>query len=443
MTQNICSIIDIDMRKYQRKLLTWIATALLFITSCSQFPFSGSPTATLIPTTTPVPTSTSTPAPTPTDSTPRGTVKIWHAWDEPEVPALVEVIRMFNQQYPDILFDVLYVPVEALPARYEESTRDGWGPALLLGPAEWGPHLFDQGLLADISDLVDQQLLDQINPAALGSVQYQGAIIGLPHAMDGVVLYRNQLIIPQPVLTFEELVTSAQAATSGEIIGAVLERSFFFSGGHLNGLGDKLMGENYEPAFTDPSGLEWIRLLRSFERAGPTEYLSDNDIALFRQNRAGIIIDGTWNRSDLAEAIGIDRLAIDPWPTSENGALSGYVRSDNVYLSAQAAGNQRSASWLFMQYLLSPPAQNILAMVEHIPVVATVEVEDPLIAEAMVALAGGTTYPPVPAMEVYNVQMDLALRAIFFNEIDPAAALQSAQDAIINQLSELQGQNNP
>jgi maltose-binding protein MalE len=431
------------MRQHHRSFIIWIATACLIITSCSQFPFSGATTATLLPTTTPVPTSTSRPPPTPTDSTPRGTVKIWHAWDEPEVPALVEVIRMFNQQYPDILFDVLYVPIEVLPARFEESTRDGWGPALLLGPAEWGPRLYDQGLLADISDLAGSQLLDRINPAALGSVRYQGAIIGLPHAMDGVVLYRNRLIIPEPSTTFEDLVASAQAATGGEIIGAVLERSFFFSGGHLNGLNGRLMDENFEPAFNGQTGLEWVRLLRSFEQAGPTEYLSDNDIALFRQNRAGIIIDGTWNRADLEEAIGIDRLAIDPWPASENGVLSGYVRSDNVYLSSQAAGNQSSASWLFMQYLLSQPAQNILAMVEHIPVMAGVEVDDPLIAEAMDALAGGVTYPPVPAMEVYNVQMDLALRAIFFNEVDPATALQSAQEAIINQLSELQGQNIP
>lgn len=350
---------------------------------------------------------------------------------------------MFNQQFPDILFDVLYVPIDTLPARFEESTRDGWGPTLLLGPAEWGPRLYDQELLTDISDLADQQLLDQINPAALGSVQYQGAIIGLPHTMEGVVLYRNRLIIPQPVNTFEGLIASAQAATSGDIIGAVLERSFYFSGGHLLGLGGRFMNEDFEPAFNDPSGLEWVRLLRSFEQAGPTEYLSDNDIALFRQNRAGIIIDGTWNRADLAEAIGIDRLAIDPWPTYGNGALSGYVRSDNIYLSAQAVGNQLSASWLFMQYFLSPPAQNILAMVEHIPVVMGVEVDDPLIADAMAALAGGSAYPPVPVMEVYNGQMDLALRSIFFNEVDPATALQTAQDDIVNQLSEGQGQNSP
>ncbi len=431
------------MRQSHRSRLISIATALLFLTSCSQLPFGGTATATPIPTTTAVPTSISTAVPTPTDATPRGTVKIWHSWDEPEVPALVEVIRTFSQQYPDILFDVLYVPIETLPARYEESTRDGWGPALLVGPAEWGPGLYDKGVIADISDLADQQLLDRINPAALGSVQYQGAIIGLPHAIEGVVLYRNRLIIPQPVITVDSLVATAQTATSGDIIGAVLERSFFFSGGHLNGLGGKLMDASSEPAFNDPFGMEWVRLLKTFEQAGPTEYLSDNDIALFRQNRAGIIIDGTWNRADLAEAIGMDRLAIDPWPTFGAGSLSGYVRSDNVYLSTQAPGNQRSVSWLFMQYLLSPPAQRILAMVDHIPVVVDVEVDDPLIAEAMVALAGGTTYPPVPAMEEYNVQLDLALRAIFFNEIDPAAALQSAQDAILDQLSKDQGQNSP
>jgi maltose-binding protein MalE len=431
------------MRKYFGIFRALTIASLIGLMACSQSPFAGSPTTTEALTATPVSTPTSTLVPTPTEAAPHGTVKIWHSWDEPEAPALVEVIRMFNEQYPDILFDVLYVPIEVLPARYEESTRDGWGPTLLLGPSQWGPKFFDQGLIADINELAGQQLLDRINPAALGSVNYHGALIGLPHTMDGVVLYRNKLIIPQRTDTFEDLVAQAKRATSGDIIGAVLERSFFFSGAHLNGLGGRLMDENGDPAFNNLSGLEWVSLLQAFEQAGPTEYLTDNDIALFRQNRVGMIIDGTWNKAGLAEAIGADRLAIDPWPTYGNGALSGYVRSDNVYMSAQASGSQREASWLFMQYLCSAPAQQVLAMVNHIPVIEDVEVDDPLMAQAMAAMTGGTTYPPVPAMDIYSIQMDLALRSIFFNAVEPAIALQTAQDEILKQLDQTQEQTNP
>jgi maltose-binding protein MalE len=420
-----------------------IAAILIGLPACSQLPIAGSPTVTVLPSATTSPTVTSTPAPSPTEATPHGTVKIWHSWDETEVSALVEVIRMFNEQYPDVLFDVLYVPVEVLPARYEESTRDGWGPSLILGPSQWGPVFFDEGLITDIGGLASQQLLDRINPAALGSVNFHGALIGLPLSMDGVVLYRNKLIIPRPASTFGDLILQAQRATSGDIIGAVLERSFFFSGAHLNGLGGQLMDDNEEPAFNNPVGLEWINLLQEFEQAGPTEYLTDNDIALFRQSRVGMIIDGTWNRASLAEAIGVDHLAIDPWPTYANGNLSGYVRSNDVFMSAQASDSQREASWLFMEYLLSPPAQKVLAMVDHIPVINDVEVDDPLMAEAMVAMAGGTTYPSIPEMDIYNVQMDLALRSIFFNAIEPVTALQTAQDDIINQLDQLREQTNP
>ncbi len=431
------------MSKRSTIISVCFAAVLVFLASCAQVPFAGSPTVTATLTATATPSATSPPAPTSTDAVPHGTVKIWHAWDEPELPALVEVIRMFNELYPDILFDVLYVPIETLPARYEEATRDGWGPTLLLGPSQWGPGLYDKGLIADITDLAEPAFLDQINSAALGSVAYQGAMIGLPHSMDGVVLFRNKLIIPEAARTFDELVDQAQQATSGDIIGAVLERSFFFSGGHLNGLGGQLMDENDEPAFNDPNGLEWIGLLQAFEQAGPTEYLSDNDIALFRQNRVGLIIDGTWNRSNLAEAIGSDRLSIDPWPQYANGALSGYVRADNIYMSAQVSESQREAPWLFMQFLLSVPAQKVLAMVDHIPVIENVEVDDPLMSEAMTAMAGGTTYPPVAVMDIYNVQMDLALRSIFFNAVEPATALQTAQDEILNQMEQAQGQTNP
>ncbi len=66
-------------------------------------------------------------------------------------PVLAQIIKNFQAIYPDVLFDVLYVPVDNLQARYIQDTEEGIGPTLLMGPAEWGPALFESGLVTDLS----------------------------------------------------------------------------------------------------------------------------------------------------------------------------------------------------------------------------------------------------------------------------------------------------
>jgi arabinogalactan oligomer / maltooligosaccharide transport system substrate-binding protein len=383
---------------------------------------------------TPVPGQPSTPAPTPTELTVQGTISIWHSWDEASLPALVQIISEFQQKYPDVLFDVLYVPAEDLADRFAEETRNNSGPTLLLGPAEWGPPLYDDGLIENLSGLVSQERLAALNQPALGGAIYDDATIGLPYSLQGVVLYRNKDIITLSPTTFDELVTLAETSTQGEVIGAILERSFNYSGGHLNGVGGQLMDENYQPAFNDARGLAWIEMLSRFAEAGPPNDFSDEDLERFEQGTVGWIIDGTWNMRDLAAAIGPEKLAIDPWPGYEDGRMAGYVRAENVYLSQQASPETRYAALQFIDYLLSPEAQSHLAEVGRIPATSGVAITDsisgPLIAQAMAALAGGATYPPVPQMTYYNLNLEIALRSIFEDGVEPATALQTAEDAI-------------
>jgi maltose-binding protein MalE len=383
---------------------------------------------------TPVPGQPSTPAPTPTELTVQGTISIWHSWDEASLPALVQIISEFQQKYPDVLFDVLYVPAEDLADRFAEETRNNSGPTLLLGPAEWGPPLYDDGLIENLSGLASQERLAALNQPALGGAIYDDATIGLPYSLQGVVLYRNKDIITLSPTTFDELVTLAETSTQGEVIGAILERSFYYSGGHLNGVGGRLMDENYQPAFNDARGLAWIEMLSRFAEAGPPNDFSDEDLERFKQGTVGWIIDGTWNMRDLAAAIGPEKLAIDPWPGYEDGRMAGYVRAENVYLSQQASPETRYAALQFIDYLLSPEAQSHLAEVGRIPATSGVAITDsisgPLIAQAMAALAGGATYPPVPQMTYYNLNLEIALRSIFEDGVEPATALQTAEDAI-------------
>jgi arabinogalactan oligomer/maltooligosaccharide transport system substrate-binding protein len=415
------------------------------------------PTQTLTPTSQPGPTETPVASPTPNPAGTSSTITIWHSWDESQRPALLRRIDAFQQQNPDIQFDVLYIPAIDLRSAYEEAAAEGAGPSILIGPAEWGPELFRAGWVSDLSEMADAQLLDTLNLAALEAGSIGENLIGLPLHLEGVVLYRNSAIISTIPASFDELVNSAQRATRGETVGAVLERSFYYSGGHLYGLGGKLLeSPGGGPAFYNPTGVAWLNLLQSFERAGPTEYLTDADLEQFEAGRVGMIIDSTTNRDRLADSLGAGNLHIDPWPIYGDGALSGFIQAENIYLSSAQTGPRlfedgQQAAWKFIEFFLSPESQNALASVGMIPslngapvvgLLDRIDTQDPLIREAMIAFSGGAAYPINPELAVYTAPMDMALRSVFFQDANPEAALASAYEMVLQGIEEMRAAEN-
>ncbi len=417
----------------------WFVISLLLI--ASMVLAACAPKATPTPEATEPPSPTQAAAPTEGKAKLTGTITLWHALKEGEIEGLNAVISAFQEQNPDVQFDVLFVPFDDLRGKFETAASTGGGPTMLIGAADWGPALFDAELTADLGPMADLAFLQGINQAALGSVRYKDALVGLPLGLKGVVMYRNTSIIPEPAADFEDLVAKAQAATQGDVVGADLEYGFFFAAAHLNALGGQLMDAQGNPAFNDEKGVEWLTMLNRFKEAGPTEYYTDNDVNLFKAGKAGIIIDGTWNLSGLADAIGADNLAIDPWPAG----MSGYVQNDNIYLSANAEGADKDATWAFMQFLLSKEAQKLMAENNSgfIPAALGVEVPDRLRQEAVAAFEGGTAFPVIPEMGAYWGPMDTALKSVFDEGADPAYALGQAFNSINAAVADIRGEAPP
>lgn len=366
-----------------------------------------------------------------------GTITMWHSLKEGETEGLNATVSAFQEMYPDVVFDILFVPFDDLRGKFETAAATGGGPTLMLGAADWGPALYDAELVADLSSMASADFLSGINQAALASTQYDGALVGLPYGLKGVVMFRNSSIVAEAPTSFEDLVAKAQAATQGDVVGANLERGFFFSAAHLNAVGGELMNADGDPQFNSDAGVAWLNELDAFADAGPTEYYTDNDVNLFKAGKAGIIIDGSWNLADLAATIGEENLVIDAWPTN----MSGYVQNDNIYMGFNAEGEDQAATWAFMEYLLSQEAQAMTAENNSgfIPAALGVEVPDRLRQEAVTAFGAGVAFPVIPEMGAYWGPMDTALQSVFDEDADPAAALAQAEESINAAIVEIRG----
>jgi ABC-type glycerol-3-phosphate transport system substrate-binding protein len=384
-------------------------------------------------------------SPTPTEADLSAIITIWHAWREVEIESLNAVITAFQVANPSVEFDILFTPSDELFEDYQAAVSAGGGPTILIGPAEWGPRLFDAGLIVDLSDMVPDDTLAMINEAVLGSVQYKDALIGLPQAMIGVVLFRNKNIIPKAALTYEEMVVAANEATLGDVTGAILEYGFFFAAPHLRSVcGGELMDAVGNPSFNTDAGICWIEIFKRWQLDfGQLTNYGNEDLELFKAGKAGYIIGSTLKITSLAEAIGVDTLAIDPWPDYGEGQLSGYILSENIYLSVNAVGEDKAASLDFIDFFLSPEAQKILATpseAAHLPVNRMVSVDDPHMAQALIALERGTLLSVLPEMQAYWIPMNNALLRAVEEDADPVGVLEQAFVLVSMEVAKMRGE---
>jgi maltose-binding protein MalE len=358
------------------------------------------------------------------------TVTLWHALKDSETAGLNEIITTFQAEYPYVEFDVLFVPFDDLRNKYETAAATGEGPDLLIGGDDWGPPMYNALLVADVSD-VDAS---EINSAALSVGQYQGAQVGLPYVLKGVVLYRNTAVQPDPAVDFADMAAKAEAANGDGVYGALLEIGAFFSYGHLYGLGGALMTPEGDPAFNTAEGVAWMEMLQTFVDLGADDWYNDNDVNLFKEGQVGWIIDGTWNLADLSASLG-ENLAIDAWPAD----MSGFVQTGMVYLNANSMGAELDAAKAFMGYLMTADAQAAFYAADDafIPSNVNVEVTDPLRLQALEAFGGGVGWIVIPEMGAYWGPMETAILSYLREGVDPAEALTTAEEAVIPAIEEI------
>lgn len=371
-----------------------------------------------------------------------GTITLWHSWTENELAGLEQVISDFQSKYPKIGIDLRYVPYDDLPDRFT-SEIDSGKPDLLIGSSGWGAELFDAGLIADVSKIAEGKFFEKIEKGALKTAQYKNALIGLPVAYNqGIVIFRNRSILPDAHKSFDDYLEEAVDVTRGDIIGAVIDLGFFQSGGYLNACGGTLMDSRGYPLFNNATGLCWIEILKKIQETGlPVDFNTDLDLERFKTGKTGLIIAGTWDTSSLAEAIGEENLAIDPWPSIEEGQLSGFMETDIIYLSQSVAPENLVASSTLIRYLLSTSTQQTLAdssTARILPTIIGIDSMDRLMQETIIALESGIPLPAIPAMAYYWDPLNKALRSILFDGEDPGQALEKAAIRIRIRVKDLQ-----
>jgi ABC-type glycerol-3-phosphate transport system substrate-binding protein len=329
---------------------------------------------------------------------------------------LIDAIHGFKARHPQVEFDISYYPTDQLKPAFEAAAAAHQGPSVLFGPSTWGRAFADQGWTRDLAPLLLPGQQSSIQPVVWGQVADSTRVLGLPLTLEGYVLYRNTNLAPDPAASVADLVQTAQALKTEKGIGASLDFGFIFSAPQLQTCGAALNTQAVLP-FDETQGECWLGLMQRLGQAGKPVFNNDQDRAQFLAGKSAWLIDSTLQVDQLAQTLGTNTLAIDPWPVDEanGGRLNGYVWSENAYLTTSSSNADLEASWAFLAYLLAPEIQAAMDDVEgarRIPSVVGVGLADPLLSQARAVLETSLPRPFPGDLNRLSGPLDTALRLV-------------------------------
>jgi len=155
-------------------------------------------------TTTTAPSTTTTTAPTTTTTEATPPLVLWA--DETGAAVLEGYAADFESATGIPIVVEVFAADEIVP-RVREADGSTGPPDLFMGSHRWIAQLQAEGLVAEIK----LPYPDEYFPLALDAFTVNGALYGLPYAIESPALYRNIDLIPEAPADFEALVTSCEA----------------------------------------------------------------------------------------------------------------------------------------------------------------------------------------------------------------------------------------
>ncbi|EMA43262.1 extracellular solute-binding protein [Halococcus saccharolyticus] len=369
---------------------------------------------------------------------PAGSAKAWYSLPKPEQPARKEAIKAFNAQSEHTIegadiSDMEKKTTSAIPA--------GQGPKTFEWAHDWVGDYFQRGFIVDGSDQLEVNL-DTFTSAAAGAVQFEGNVVGLPHAAETVTLIYNTDVVDEAPKTMAEMVSTMKEHhdPGNDQYGLSYPFDPYFTSAWLQAFGgyyfdpekDPMLGVNKQETVR---GLEFA--LDKLKPYMPNDPKYEPQAAAFAAGNAAFAINGPWYLATLNEK-GVN-YEVTTLPKPDGGEPNPYTGITMWYFAKGMENDDPAteAARNFVEWYVTNEDQMLQLAKEQgtIPVLSSLVGSDDLPSEVKPfseAVKGGTPMPTRPKMNKVWPAMETALIKAFNGDAAPQAALDAAAKTIRN-----------
>lgn len=305
----------------------------------------------------------------------------------------------------------------------------------------------EMGILAPITDFIDEETLNQYLPMTIEAATYKGEVYQLPLYFETLLYMYNRLYmsddeVPQ---TTEELYSYMQETTQGGHYGFVEQHSTaYYAAGWLHAFDGYILNDEGEPGLNDANTIRALEYHEKFVELMPTEgeYATVN--TLFREGKAHSTIGGPWLVPTAREA-GID-LGIAPMPTvDETGKqIAPYSGVQGIHVLKVAAERKHDAIAKVLEVLTGDQVGIAIAQASGCAPAKESCYDDETVSQDDMVMAmyetaqNAVPMPNVPEMDVMWTVTENLLVQVNMSGADVQTSADEAQQQALDLIAQMQ-----
>jgi arabinogalactan oligomer / maltooligosaccharide transport system permease protein len=380
-------------------------------------------------------------------------ITIWHQMRIDERVILHEQLNKYMALHPGVIAEELYKETETLRSGYIVAAIAGQGPDLVYGPSDQVGPFEVMNIIKPLEVIFDKEYLDSFNPKALSF--FKGHLYQIADKLGNhLALVYNKDIVKEPPQTDEELIKLGQSLTKDingdgqpDVYGLVWNYTEpFFYIPFLSGFGGWVMDENNNPTLNTQAnidGLNFIQDLRDKYKIIPRE--SDYNIAdmLFKEGKAGMIINGDWSWSSYSKS-GIN-IGVSPLPKIVRTGLycAPMVSPKGYSINVNVKSEKMAVIIDLLKYLLDLPQQ--LQTAEQLNTMPTRKAlyeypqikNNEILKNSQLQIDRGKAMPVVPELRAVWDAMRPNYQAVLNGVKKPEQAARDMQDLALKKINEM------
>ncbi len=380
------------------------------------------------------------------------TITIWHQMGPEGRVVLDSVCSAWGAEH-GIKIVTLYKETEELRSTYQTAAIAGGGPELIYGPSDQVGPLSVMGIIASLDTILTPEFLDRFDKRGL--VRFEGKLYSVADRIGNhLCLVYNKDLVPTPPQNTDELVEIGKALTIDEngdgnpdsygLVWNFTEPYFFVP--WLSGFGGWVMNGAGEPTLDSEAtirALSFLVFLRDTAKIVPAELDYDIADALFKDGKAGMIINGPWSWGGYKKAginFGLARIPMisgtGKWP-APMVSPKGYSINKNV------GGAKLAGVAALLEYLTSPEVQ--LAYTKVLGTIPSdlaarkdpIVTDDPLVNASAMQMEVGRQMPVRPELRAVWDGMKPPYQAVLSGSMAPAKAAAEMQRLAEQKIAEM------
>ncbi|KRE95333.1 sugar ABC transporter substrate-binding protein [Nocardioides sp. Soil774] len=301
-------------------------------------------------------------------------------WDtsdpDNEAPAYDELIKKFNEEYPDITIKHEVVPFDQTQNKFKTAAEaDSGAPDILRAEVAWTPEFASLGYLYALDGTA--ALENNFAETPLSSNVYEDKTYGVPQVTDTLGLMYNKALFEKagldpenPPATWDEVRDAAKALKSkAKVDGIYINSGGYFLLPFLYGEGADLVNTDDQTiTVNSPEAVKGIETAQSLVEDGTAVKPTANDpygtmMTLFKEQKVAMIINGPWEVAGISDDPkfgGIDNLGVAPVPAGSAGQ-GAPVGGHNYVVYSGMDDQKAEAAAAFIAFMSSAESEAFIA----------------------------------------------------------------------------------